>query len=284
MPHDPAYTREFYDAYGEREWGRFHEDAAGLVNLHIHQHFLRRFVTAGQRVLEAGAGPGRFTIELAQLGTRVVVGDISPVQLAENERRVAEAGCADAVEQRVVLDIVDLARFADASFDAVVCYGGALSYVFERAGTALDEMRRVLRPGGMLLLSVMSLVGATRRFLLPVLEVAREHGVAIADEVIRTGDLAEAAFGAHRCHMYRWSELEALLLAHQYEIEEASASNFLTVGHEATLQDLPRDGGLWEALLRWEIQCCREPGARDGGTHIIVAARRASYEMPRTTE
>src|SRR5690349_15639989 len=126
LPHDPHYTRDFYDAYGEREWERFHDDAAGLVNLHLHQWFLERFITPGQRVLEAGAGPGRFTIALARLGARIVVGDISPVQLAENERRVAEAGCADAVEQRVELDIVDLSQFEDESFDAVVCNGGAL--------------------------------------------------------------------------------------------------------------------------------------------------------------
>jgi SAM-dependent methyltransferase len=274
LAHDPRYTRDFYDAYGEREWGRFDQDAARLVNLHIHRWYLERFITAGQRVLEAGAGPGRFTIELARLGARVVVGDISPVQLAENERRVAEAGWAAAVERRVELDIVDLSRFGDDSFDAVVCYGGALSYVFDRAGKALDEMRRVLRPGGALLVSVMSLVGATRRFLPGVLEVAREHGTAIADEVIRSGDLVEQAFGAHRCHMYRWSELEALLLRHQFERVEASASNFLSVGNEASLSDLPRDSARWAALLRWEEELCREPGARDGGTHIIVAARR----------
>jgi SAM-dependent methyltransferase len=274
MPHDPDYTRDFYDAYGEREWGRFDQDASGLVNLHIHRWYLERLITAGQRVLEAGAGPGRFTIELARLGARIVVGDISPVQLAENERRVAEAGWAAAVEQRVELDIVDLSRFEDASFDVVVCYGGALSYVFDRAGQALDEMHRVLRPGGTLLVSVMSLVGATRRLLRSVLEVTREHGTAIADEVIRTGDLVEQAFGAHRCHMYRWSELEALVLGHGYELVAASASNFLSVGNEASLSDLPRDTARWEALLRWEMDLCREPGARDGGTHIIAAARR----------
>lgn len=274
MPYDPANTRVFFDAYGEREWQRFHQDAAGLVNLHIHRQYLERFISAGQRVLEAGAGPGRFTIELARLGARIVVGDISPVQLAANARRVAEAGWDAAVEQRIELDIVDLSRFPDAAFDAVVCYGGALSYVFERAGEALDEMRRVLRPGAILLVSVMSLLGATRLFLPSVLEVAREHGTDITDHVVRTGDLVDDAFGTHHCHMYRWAELEALLLAHHYEVAEASASNFLSVGNEAALSSLPHDVARWDALLRWEVEYCRVPGARDGGTHIIAVARR----------
>jgi hypothetical protein len=135
-------------------------------------------------------------------------------------------------------------------------------------------MRRVLRPGGTLLVSVMSLVGATRRFLPGVLEVAREHGPGVVDQVVQTGDLVDDVFGTHHCHMYRWSELEALLLAHELEMMEAGASNFLTVGNEGALGDLPQDASRWEALLRWEVDLCREPGARDGGTHIIAAARR----------
>ena len=42
------------------------------------------FVSAGDRVLEVGAGPGRFTIELATIGATIVVGDVSEVQLELN--------------------------------------------------------------------------------------------------------------------------------------------------------------------------------------------------------
>jgi len=38
----------------------------------------------GDRVLEVGAGPGRFTIELARLGARILVSDISAGQLDLN--------------------------------------------------------------------------------------------------------------------------------------------------------------------------------------------------------
>jgi SAM-dependent methyltransferase len=92
-------------------------------------------------VLEVGAGPGRFTIELAAIGARVTVADLSEVQLALNVDRVSEAGAEASVERRVVADIVDLRQFADAAFDCVVCHGGPLSYVLEQADAAagLDE-------------------------------------------------------------------------------------------------------------------------------------------------
>lgn len=63
-----------------------------LVSLELHRRLLRRFVQPGWRVLEVGAGPGRFTIELATLGTTIVTSDVSTVQLDLNVDKVAEAG------------------------------------------------------------------------------------------------------------------------------------------------------------------------------------------------
>ncbi|HYF96319.1 MAG TPA: hypothetical protein VD969_29260 [Symbiobacteriaceae bacterium] len=68
MQYDGERIRRFYDDDGEEEWVRLQGEPDRLVNFHIHRHFLGRFVAPGDRVLEAGAGPGRFTIELARLG------------------------------------------------------------------------------------------------------------------------------------------------------------------------------------------------------------------------
>ena len=102
------------------------------VSFYIHKHYLEKFVKAGNSVLEAGAGAGRFTIELAKLGANITVGDISKVQLELNEKYVKEAGLEKNIETRVELDITNLAEFSDNQFDAVVCYGGPISYVVNK--------------------------------------------------------------------------------------------------------------------------------------------------------
>lgn len=73
-----AAVRGHYDQIAEQEWGRLAEDIKGRVSLEVHRRFLRRFVWEGARVLEIGAGPGRFTTELAALGCQIVVTDLSP--------------------------------------------------------------------------------------------------------------------------------------------------------------------------------------------------------------
>ena len=168
----PGWGLRFYDAYGDFEWLRLEARAYGRLQAIIHSDFLRKH-EPGQRVLDAGCGPGRFTIELVELGVRPVALDTSPLQLkAATERRQA-AGVNHQVEAFVRADIVDLSQFPDESFDLVVCFGDPLSYVRDKREQAAAELVRVARPGGMLLVSVMSRFGATcnvvRRATLEVL-------------------------------------------------------------------------------------------------------------------
>lgn len=273
--YDPDYMSGFYDDYAEREWERFERDAASRINFLVHRHHLRRFVKSGDHVLDAGAGPGRFTIELARIGATVTVVDISPVQLELNRQKVGEAGCESSVIGRHVADIVDMSRFPDAGFDATVCYGGGLSYVMDRAGDALAELVRVTKPGGYLLVSVMSLVGSAGALLSTFPDLIEEFGRDSLDREIATGDLFGPTSRGHRCHMYRWSELEALLETHDCEVVGKSAANFLAIRNEDTVTAFEQNPEIYEWFLRWEIEFCQEPGAIDGGTHMIAVARRA---------
>ena len=129
MTYDAAAAAAFYDEYGEREWTRFEDGRTSAISLTTHLHYLRRFVKAGDRVLDIGCGPGRFTLALAALGARTVAADLSPRQLELHRENVPD----DAVEARVLADVVDLSQFGRDEFDAVVCFGGPLSYALDRA-------------------------------------------------------------------------------------------------------------------------------------------------------
>ena len=156
MKYDPTQVASFYDAYGDKEWSRFDDGRTPLPSLAVHFEQLRRFVDPGDRVLDIGAGPGRFTIELARIGAEVTVADISPGQLEQNAERVAEAGLEERIAERAVADVLDLGNWEDGTFDATVCFGGPLSYILDGAEPAVAELVRVTRPGGHVLVSVMS--------------------------------------------------------------------------------------------------------------------------------
>lgn len=270
--YNPAYVAAFYDRDPEREWLRLVRSPLEEIKLHVHEHYLRSHLTAGMRVLEIGAGPGRFTKTLHELGCSVVVADISAKQLEANKEKARELGFEASVEQWLQMDICDMGALARGSFDAVVAYGGPLSYVFERAAEAVGECARVLRPGGLLLASVMSLWGTMHAHFDGIVRVPLE----LNRTIVRTGDLTpETDPGTgHYCHMYRAGELRSLVEGGGFRIVAMSASNALAPNHPDVLAGVRHDPAQWKALLDWEVEASASPGLLEAGTHIILVAEK----------
>jgi 2-polyprenyl-3-methyl-5-hydroxy-6-metoxy-1,4-benzoquinol methylase len=129
--------------YHERLWEAMPEglEPAGFAR---RGNFLLGHVREGERVLDVGCGEGYFAAELARVGAEVVGIDVA----AEPLRR--------ARERHPELDLRQVPAagtwpLPDASFDAVWA-GEVIEHVADTAGW-LSEVRRVLRSGGVLLLS-----------------------------------------------------------------------------------------------------------------------------------
>jgi SAM-dependent methyltransferase len=275
--YDPNWIRTHYDQYGEKEWQRWDRSLVEQVKFEVHLHYLRQAISPGDRVLEIGAGPGRFTQHLAQItavpGTaRLVVADISPVQLELNRQNAPKLGFEDAVERWVECDICELGpHFQDGEFDAVVCYGGPLSYVFDQAEHAIHELARVTRPGGVLLFGVMSIWGSVHHLLPAIFEVDLD----VNREIIGSGDLLpEHEVGTHYCHFYRAAELRELLEGCGLTVEVLSASDCLAANWGEALEKIHEDAEAWRFLMEIEIEACCEPGCVDMGTHTIAVCRK----------
>ena len=242
--YDPEAVAAYYDEYGEREWTRLERRPMDRVNLELHLRLLKRLVKPGDMVLEVGAGPGRFTIALAELGAKVAVADISAEQLELSRLRLVEAGHEEAVIARERADLIDLSRFEDGSFAVATAFGGPLSYLFDRAGEGLDQLLRKVRPGGAAAFSVMSRWGALRMALEGVLEYQRKGLGDLNRRVIETGDLVGELAAVpgmslpHECHLFTWEEIERLLSGRPCSLIEASASNYLSVNYGELLSRL----------------------------------------------
>jgi O-antigen biosynthesis protein len=101
---------------------------------------------AGETVLDAGCGAGYGTAILADAGARRAVGvDISPEAI---EQASTSAGSSS-----VEFSLGDLQQlpFADATFGLAVCFE-AIEHI-EGQARAISELRRVLRPDGVLAIS-----------------------------------------------------------------------------------------------------------------------------------
>ncbi|MFC2081791.1 class I SAM-dependent methyltransferase [Candidatus Bipolaricaulota bacterium] len=273
--YDADWVRRYFDEYGIKEWLRWDESPVERIKYFVHLHYLKQCVARDDRVLEIGAGAGRFTRELAAITNRIVVADLSSGQLRLNRENAERLDFASSVERWVECDACHLRpHFKDAEFDVVVCIGGLLSYVFEQRDAALRELIRVTRPGGMLLFGAMSLWGAVHQYLPGVLDVEIERNRAI----IASGDLTPETIGSgrHYCHMFRSDELRGLLAQSGLSIEAVSASDCLAVNWGDALDELSEDDPKWQHLIEMEIEASREAGCLDMGTHLIAVCRKPS--------
>jgi SAM-dependent methyltransferase len=274
----PAYNADavvqHFDEFGVQEWDRLVQSPADEVSLYIHSHYLEKYISKGDRVLEIGAGAGRFTQILAGLNAQILVADISSIELDLNRRFAAELGFSQAVLDWQRADICDLSRFKSNSFDCVVAYGGPFSYVMEKRNLALGECLRVLRPGGLLLLSVMSLWGSAHGRLDGVLATP----IPANQKITSTGDISPATFPERKSnfmHLFRADELRGWLSLNQIEILDITASNCLSLTWNESLKKIRNDADKWDELLRMELDACADDGCLGMGNHIVaVVAKR----------
>lgn len=114
--------------------------------------YLRPF--SPQTILDIATGTGDLAIAMArQLKPERIVGaDLSTGMMAIGKEKVARAG----LERKIVFEQQDCTAltYADNSFDAVTAAFGVRN--FEEIERGLSEMRRVLKPGGHLMILELS--------------------------------------------------------------------------------------------------------------------------------
>ncbi|MCS6851387.1 MAG: class I SAM-dependent methyltransferase [Gemmataceae bacterium] len=145
-----AREQAFHDGQAERRWRTLAAEPARLAGSAeeyldheswIRPAFAQLGDVAGRRVLDLGCGHGLAAIVLARRQAHVTALDLSRGYLREARARAA----AHAVPIDLVQADAERLPFADASFDAV--WGHAILHHL-RVDAAANEVRRVLRPGG----------------------------------------------------------------------------------------------------------------------------------------
>ncbi|NLH47191.1 MAG: class I SAM-dependent methyltransferase [Myxococcales bacterium] len=123
---------------------------------------LTRYTTlADKEILEIGCGLGPGTVALAEQGARVTALDVDAKVIETARLRVRDHGFADRAQVMHVPNTRHL-PFADQAFDLIVCNGVMEHVLPSLRHPLLNEMWRVLKPGGLLF------IGETPNRLWPI--------------------------------------------------------------------------------------------------------------------
>lgn len=277
MTYDAESVARYFDNIVEQEWLRLESTLQGRIKYAIHHHFIAKHIRPGMHVLDAGCGPGRFAIDCAELGADVTLVDISPVQLEAARERLASRGALDRVRGFHRLDVLDLTSLPADSYDAVMGFGGVVSYTRECYPDALRQLARVARPGAPILLSVMSLFGAMRLVgpldAATALETVNDH--LDWDAVLSAAGVVFTRPTSNEFHqpmaLFSAAGLRAALVEAGLEVQTlATANPFLP--EFLAVPKLESSERATERLVDLEVTLCDQPGLVDSGSHLLAVA------------
>jgi tellurite methyltransferase len=135
----------------------------GDIDIYLLDQILKRRLTTGMRVLDAGCGSGRNIVYLLRSGVDVCAVDESPEAIAA-VRTVAAELSPRLPESNFRLETVEAMSFDDGSFDAVLAIA-LLHFARDEAhfDAMLTDMWRVLKPGGLFFARLASSIGLEDR-------------------------------------------------------------------------------------------------------------------------
>lgn len=147
-----------YDDYSKQLWFRAYDAVTWKIT--------EPYVPKDSRALifDAAGGTGKWSIQIAKCGPKVVLGDISEGMLEVAKDKIAQAGLQDRIEtKRCDLHKLD---FDDETFDMVFCEH-ALCFIHEQE-TVIKELVRVLKKNHPLIIS------AQNRYVLSLMLVSQD--------------------------------------------------------------------------------------------------------------
>ncbi len=263
---------DYYARNVRQEWRRLARDSYRRLEWQTTWRYLAAYLPVRGHVLDAGGGPGRYTIELARQGYDVSLLDLTPANVDYARRQVRRAGVQARVAEFAAGSITDLSRYPDGSFDAVICLGGVLSHVMPagRRERAIGELLRVARHGAPVFVSVIGRMG------LHVLELVRfpeELTMPFYRRIRETGDYA-GKHGFTACHFFLPEELREAFTRRNTRIVEMVGLEGLASGQVRKVNQLARNPKQWRAWLDTHFATCTHPAAVGLSEHFMLIARK----------
>ncbi|GIP37958.1 hypothetical protein J31TS4_12380 [Paenibacillus sp. J31TS4] len=264
----------YYSSFDE--WGRLDREP---LEFRVNWHMIRKHLPPEGRVLDNGAGPGKYAIELARLGYRVTLSDLTPRLVRQAEEKAAELGLSDRFEAFLTLDARQLAGLDDGMFDAALMLGPFYHLQTEEdRSAAAAELNRVVKPGGVVFAAFMP----RSRFTLTSIQTPRHwkpHDTMDAIEAFRaSGRFDHADEGRFTgAYYFQVGDVVPFMEAHGFETLGLIGSSAGTAGQMSPEQwQYWRERGEeeWNRLHAMLYEMAADPALLGLSSHLLYIGRK----------
>lgn len=135
------------------EWGRLDREP---IEFQVNWHYIKKYIPKTGNVLDNGAGPGKYSMELAKEGYKVTLTDLTPrlVEIAENKAK--ELNLDSQFNGFFAADARELKMIKDEQYDAALMLGPMYHLQEEKDRIkTVKELTRVTKKNGLVFVAFM---------------------------------------------------------------------------------------------------------------------------------
>lgn len=146
-----AQIQATYELFNEDT--RLNRSKAARVEFLTTTRYIERYLKPGATILDVGAGAGEYSLYFARKGYEVCALELTDANIQAFRKKVKREDRIDLVQGNAV----DLSRYADESFDAVLVFGPLYHlHSEEDRQKCIAEAKRVCKPEGKLFFAFIS--------------------------------------------------------------------------------------------------------------------------------
>lgn len=254
----------------ENFYSNYDEDARlrsrhGMVEFLTTMRYIEKYLCPGMRVLEIGAGTGRYSHAIARMGYQV-----DAVELVAHNIEVFRRNTTS--EERITVtqgNAKDLSAFESGTYDITLLLG-PMYHLFTESdqNQALSEAIRVTKPGGVIFAAYCGNEASMVQFCFQRGMIRNEHYRALIDPVtFKAGSDPSELF-----QLYRQEEIDALMegfpVTRLHYVGSDLATNYMRDAVDAM------DDELFDLYLRYHFTVCERSDLVGASHHILDVFRR----------
>ncbi len=247
--YDDSYTDQFWQWHDALTWD-----------------YLKPFLPTdqGAKVVDLGCGTGKWAAKLAKSGYQTTCLDISPKML-EQARATMTNFTGSKAPTFIQADLCDMSAVESSQFDLAVAMGDPVGCATDTR-LAMREIRRILRPHGLLVGTIDNKLAAIDYYL-------DKGKISETVRFLRDGKthwLTRDKSEQFPIATFTPKELEKLLRSTGFEMVDLVGKTVLPMRHYRTLLDHADDRRSWAKV---EKSLCRDSAAIGRASHLQFAAR-----------
>ena len=253
--------RSFYDDIDED--GRLNRSRQGQLEYITTMNYIHRYAKTGAKILEIGAGTGRYSIALAKEGYNVTA-----VELVESNLEVLKnnsVGIENIISYQG--DALNLDRFEDNQFDITLLFG-PMYHLYNKKDVhkALDEAIRVTKKGGIILTAFLSVYAImNNNYLRETLAAGIEMNF---DDNYKVKHFEDQLFTG-----YDIVEFEELFESHNTKyLTTAAVDNILETAERRT--DFKMSDADFELFVKYHLATCEKRELLGSSSHLLYICKK----------